>query len=103
MTIKRLHKSNNTKKNLLKMASYILVAAFAIFLIAQIINIHSQMEQITSENQALTDEIKQIQQNNEELQYGIDHSNDPDTVEDIARKKLDLVKQGEIIFYDSSN
>ena len=40
---------------------------------------------------------------NAELQYGIDHSTDDHTIEDIAREKLGLVKPGEVIFYDTGD
>lgn len=103
MINKNLNKTKKTRHNFISTASYILIVAFACLLISQIISIHGQIEVINDENEELTAEISQIQQSNEELQYGIEHSSDPDTVEDIARNKLDLVKQGEIIFYDSNN
>ena len=42
-------------------------------------------------------------QENAELQYDIDHAGDVDTIEEIARTKLGLVRPGEKIFYDVSN
>ena len=38
-----------------------------------------------------------------ELQYQIDHSEDDDMIESVAREKLGLVKPGEKIFYDTSD
>lgn len=38
-----------------------------------------------------------------ELQYQIDHSDDDDMRESVAREKLGLVKPGEKIFYDTSD
>ena len=40
---------------------------------------------------------------NAELQYQIDHSEDDDMIESVAREKLGLVKPGEKIFYDTSD
>ena len=37
------------------------------------------------------------------LQYQIDHSEDDDMIESVAREKLGLVKPGEKIFYDTSD
>lgn len=37
------------------------------------------------------------------LQYEIDHRNDPETIESIAREKLGLLRPGERVFYDVGN
>lgn len=37
------------------------------------------------------------------LQYEIDHRNDPETIESIAREKLGLKRPGERVFYDDGN
>lgn len=42
-------------------------------------------------------------QENAELEYDIAHAGDPETIAEIARTKLGLVKPGEKIFYDVSN
>jgi len=47
--------------------------------------------------------VDNVLQTNTELQYAIDHSTDAETIEDIARNKLGLVKPGEKIFYDVNN
>ncbi len=44
---------------------------------------------------------EQIQEENAALQHALDHQDDPDTIEDIAREKLDLVMPDEVIFYDA--
>jgi cell division protein FtsB len=44
-------------------------------------------------------EKSNLEARNAELEYRIKHSNDPDTIQKIAREKLGLVKPGEIIFY----
>jgi len=42
-------------------------------------------------------------QENEELQYAIKHSTDPEIIEDVARNDIGLVKPGEKLFYDVSD
>ena len=37
---------------------------------------------------------------NAALEYEIDHCQDPETLEKVAREKLGLVLPGEIVFYD---
>ena len=47
--------------------------------------------------------VDSMLQENAELQYDIEHAGDPETIAEIARTKLGLVKPGEKIFYDVSN
>lgn len=51
----------------------------------------------------LTQEVEDAQQVNARLNYEIEHKDDPETIEQIARAKLGLVKPGEKIFYDISH
>ena len=53
--------------------------------------------------QQLQQQVTDMTQSNAELEYKIEHSEDADTIEEIARDKLGLVKPGEKIFYDMSN
>ena len=49
---------------------------------------------------ALREKVTQMQEDNASLQYDIDHADDPDVIAGIARQKLGLVTDNEIIFYD---
>ena len=51
---------------------------------------------------ALAEKVALLQRENAELEYEIAHSGDAETIENIARSKLGLVKPGEKIFYDIS-
>ena len=48
----------------------------------------------------MSGDVEDAQQENARLEYEIEHSEDPETMEQIAREKLGLVKPGEKIFYD---
>ena len=48
----------------------------------------------------LETEVQSLAAANASLQYEINHSQDADTIEKVARDKLGLVLPGEIIFYD---
>jgi cell division protein FtsB len=47
--------------------------------------------------------VDETLQKNAELEYDIEHAGDDETIEEIARIKLGLVKAGEKIFYDVGN
>ena len=49
---------------------------------------------------ALRERVAQMQEDNALLQYDIDHADEPDVIAGIARQKLGLVTDDEIIFYD---
>ena len=46
---------------------------------------------------------QELQEENYDLQYAIDHQTDPETIIDIAREKLNLVMPDERIYYDAGN
>ena len=56
-----------------------------------------------TEQAALQEEVDAYVRENAELSYKIEHSEDEDIIEDIARNELGLVEPGEKIFIDVSN
>ena len=47
--------------------------------------------------------VAELELTNAELEYEIEHYNDPDVIAGIARANLGLVLPGEIVFYDGVN
>ena len=78
----------------------IVIVALMVYAIATMISVRGRTAQAVEAQQSLEKQVAQMAQENAELQYGIEHSADDSTIEDIAREKLGLVKPGEIIFYD---
>lgn len=78
----------------------IVIVALMVYAIATTISVRSRTAAALEQKATLEKQVTQMAQENAELQYGIDHSGDEGTIEDIAREKLGLVKPGEIIFYD---
>ena len=81
----------------------IVILALIVYAVVSLISVKSRTAEARQEKQALQQKVTQISEANAELQYGIDHSTDDQTIEDIAREKLGLVKPGEVIFYDTGN
>ncbi|MBS1402673.1 MAG: hypothetical protein HPZ79_06795 [Oscillospiraceae bacterium] len=65
--------------------------------------VRSKTAALNAQTQQLQQQVTDMTQSNAELEYKIEHSEDADTIEEIARDKLGLVKPGEKIFYDMSN
>ena len=81
----------------------IVILALIIYAVVSLVTVRSKTAAALQEKTQLQQKVTQMAEANAELQYGIDHSTDDQTIEDIAREKLGLVKPGEIIFYDTGN
>ena len=77
-----------------------IILAIIVFAVIRISTIRSQIAEVEAGNQAQQEKVDTLTQENAELTYELEHSDDPETIEDIARDSLDLVKPGEKIFVD---
>ena len=66
-----------------------------------LMNMKSKVAEAARTEAQLQEEIESIQEMNASLKFAIDNQDDPDTIEDIAREKLGLVRPDERIFYDA--
>lgn len=81
----------------------LVIAALLVYAVVSLVTVRSKTAALTAQSQQLEQQVADMTQSNAELEYKIEHSEDADTVEEIARDKLGLVKPGEKIFYDTSN
>ena len=81
----------------------IVILAIIIYAGISLVSLKVQVSDARETRDELQESVDGVLQTNTELQYEIDHSTDPETIEDIARSKLGLVKPGEKIFYDVNN
>ncbi len=81
----------------------ILIAALLVYAVVSLVTVRSKTAALNAQTQQLQQQVTDMTQSNAELEYKIEHSEDADTIEEIARDKLGLVKPGEKIFYDMSN
>ena len=81
----------------------IVIAAMIVYAVVSLTGLKPQIESAKKHQQELQESVERVMQENAELQYDIEHAADDETIEDIARSKLGLVKPGEVIFYDQSN
>ena len=81
----------------------IVIAALLGYAVVSLVTVRSKTAALNAQTQQLQQQVTDMTQSNAELEYKIEHSEDADTIEEIARDKLGLVKPGEKIFYDMSN
>lgn len=81
----------------------IVILAIIVYAGITLVTLKVQVSDARVQRDELQTKVDAELQRNTELQYAIDHSTDPDTISDIARSKLGLVKPGEKIFYDVNN
>lgn len=81
----------------------LLIVALALYAIVSIVTINGRVTKAEEDKAELQRQVDEMTQENAELQYQLDHSEDEETIEEIARNKLGLVLPGEKIFYDISD
>ena len=78
----------------------LVIAVLMVYALISLFVVHRQTRQLQDRAATLQQQVSEMTQANAELQYQIDHSEDDDMIESVAREKLGLVKPGEKIFYE---
>ena len=78
----------------------LIVLALAVYAIVTLLGLQTQISQQDEANAALREEISATAQENQRLQQAIERVGSREGVEEVARNKLGLVTEGEIIFYN---
>ena len=81
----------------------LVIAVLMVYALISLFVVHRQTRQLQDRAATLQQQVSEMTQANAALQYQIDHSEDDDMIESVAREKLGLVKPGEKIFYDTSD
>jgi len=81
----------------------VVIISLIVYALISLAGMKQKIEDATLEQLELQQLVEVAMQKNAELSYAIQHAGDDETIEDIARSKLGLVRPGEIIFYDQSN
>ena len=79
----------------------LVIAVLMVYALISLFVVHRQTRQLQDRAATLQQQVSEM--THAELQYQIDHSEDDDMIESVAREKLGLVKPGEKIFYDTSD
>lgn len=81
----------------------IVILGLIVYALISIINLQGQIQDAKEAQTQLQEKIEETAQENAAMEYDLDHVDDPDTIEDIARDRLGLAMPGEVIFYDVNN
>lgn len=81
----------------------VLLLAIVLYAAVRLAMVHSETKRLEAQISQLEQQTQQLTEENAALEYQIEHSEDDETKEEIARDKLGLVKPGEKIFYDTSD
>lgn len=81
----------------------VVIVALVLYAGVSLVNLKAQTKNAEERREELQQQVDTAVQENEELQYAIEHSTDPEIIEDVARNDIGLVKPGEKLFYDVSD
>ena len=81
----------------------LVVLIIIVYSTVSLVSLNNQLQDKRAEAAQLTSEAQQLQQENVELQERIDNLSTEEGIEEVARTKLGLVKDGEIVFYDNGD
>ena len=81
----------------------IIVFALVIYAAVTLVSLNSKIHDTKAEQDALQQQINEMEVQNAEQPYKVENSDDDDVLADVARDELGLVGPGEKVFYDSDN
>ena len=82
------------------MISKVIVCALIVYACTNLFALRGRIETARDELSELRRLVAEKEIANAELEYEIEHYNEPEVISDIARTDLGLVLPGEIVFYD---
>lgn len=81
----------------------ILILVLMIIGAVTLIRAKTQLRDLQAQTETLRREVTQTVEENAALNYKIEHSDDPEMLEQAAREELGLVKPGDKVFYDTNH
>lgn len=78
----------------------LVISALVVYAVVSLVQLQRRIDAAERSRDALEQQVLEMQAENEAIAYKVGHSDDRETLEDIARSKLGLVLPGEIVFYD---
>ena len=82
------------------MLTRLIILALAVYAIVTLLGLQTQISQQNEANAVLREQISATTQENQRLQQAIERVGSREGVEEVARNKLGLVTEGEMIFYN---
>lgn len=83
--------------------SKVVVLILLAFAAVTLLNLSSRIQSAQSQLESYQIAVDRQRESNAALAEDIAHSSDEDTILAVAKEKLGLVEEGEVIFYDTTN
>lgn len=80
----------------------IIVLALLIYMATSLLDLRGQIQATQSQRDELARQVADQRLENQELAEAVEHSDDPEMLEQVARDK-GYVKQNEVLFFDVAN
>ena len=80
----------------------LIILAVMVYAIVTIVSLQPKIDELDAQKAALENEIAEIQQDNLELEEDIAALGTDDSTREIARERLNMVEDGEIVYIDTS-
>jgi len=80
-----------------KLSTKIIVFALIIYAGVSLITLRGRIEDVRDEAYELRVIVAEMELANAQLEYNIEHHNEPDVIEEIARQDLGLVRDDEVL------
>ena len=95
----------NHKVRFTKPAIGIVILILVLMILGAVTLIHAKNElrELQAQTETLKQEVTKTIEENAALDYKIEHSDDPEMMEQAAREELGLVKAGDKVFYDTNH
>ena len=81
----------------------VVVLALLIVVSISLLDLRARLASAEAHRDSLQSQVDEQTQHNAALQDDIDHRDDPVVILEVAKEKLGLVNEDEVIFYDTTN
>ena len=95
-----MKRSKNRRRKGAGLFTGIILLALLLGVGMQLYQMQSQLQAAREERDALTRQVADLEDENQELSDALENSDDPELIEEIARRELGLVTPDEKVFYD---
>ena len=86
-----------------KLITKIIVFALIIYAGISLISLRGRIEAMRDETYGLRRAVAEMEITNAQLEYNIEHYDEPDVIEEIARQDLGLVRDDDILIFDAGS
>ena len=81
----------------------LILLAVMVYAIVTVVTLQTRINQLRERREALAQQVAAAEQDNRQMEEEIENLNTDEAIKAIARERLNLVEDGEMIFVDSSN